>query len=175
VIKSVDGKTEGTASSRVIYYVLKTGKGFVSRTGWTIAGQSSVNGTFVAANVIDVNNTTTYWTSNLTQTMPQWVSINSNKEVTFSGLNYYLPTALAYPKNGGYPTSVQIETSMDGTAWVSKGVFAGNITPDGIQRIDLGGTTTARYLRFTVLSCVKFVSGVNQYDAIFISGILLAP
>ncbi|SMC45502.1 BT_3987 domain-containing protein [Pedobacter africanus] len=172
VIKSVDGKIEGPATNRVIYYVFKTGKPlFVNRTGWTIAGFSSQNSaTNAAGMLIDANNLATYWASSIQQSMPQWVSINFGKEVSFISLTYYLPTILVYPTQGGYPTSMRIETSMDGTTWVNKGVFAGNIV-NKMQTIDVG-QTTARYLRFTVLASAKYS---NLYDAIFISGIMLTP
>lgn len=171
VIQSVDGNVDGVASNRVVYLVFKTGKPlFVNKTGWTIAGFSSVNGTNAAATILDNNDATTYWASNITQSMPQWVAINFNRTVTFTTVNYYLPTALAYPKNGGYPTSIKIETSMDGTAWVDKGTYAGNIA-NNMQSITIG-ETTARYLRFTVLASVKYSSA---YDAVFISGISLIP
>lgn len=171
VIQSVDGKVEGPATSRVVYFVFKTGRPlFINKTGWTIAGFSSVNGTFVATNILDDNNTTTYWTSNIQQQMPQWIAINFNREITFSALNYYVPTALKYPTLGGYPTSIQIETSMDGTNWVSKGVYVGSMV-NNMQTINTG-LTTARYLRFTSLASVKYSS---TYAAIFISGISLVP
>ena len=171
VIQSVDGKTEGAATTRVLYLVFKTGKPlFVSKAGWTIAGYSSVTGTLVPANVLDNDNLNTYWAPNITQQMPQWIAINFNRDVTFLSLNYYLPTALHYPTYGGYPTSIQIETSMDGANWVSKGIFSGNISKN-MQTINTG-ITTARYLRFTGLASVKYVS---TYDCIFISGISLIP
>ncbi len=171
VIKSVDGNAEETATNQVLYYVFKTGKPlFVNKTSWTIAGFSSQNGTLAPTNLLDANNLTTYWVSNITQQMPQWVAINFNKEVTFMALNYYFPTALKYPTSGGYPTSIQIETSMDGTTWVNKGVFAGNLV-NNMQTLNTG-LTTARYLRFTSLAAVKYNSA---YDAVFISGISLIP
>lgn len=171
VIKSVDGDLKGPATKKVLYFVFKTGKPLViSKDGWTIAGFSSVNGTFAATNILDANNTTTYWTSGLTGQMPQWVSINFNTDVIFSGLTYYLPTALGYPANGGYPTSIKIETSMNGTNWTDKGTYAGNIVSNS-QSINIG-LTTARYLRFTVLTSVKYAS---TYEAIFIAGISLIP
>jgi hypothetical protein len=171
VIRSVDGKLEGPAKTEVLYYVFKTGRPMViSKTGWTIAGVSSVFNSFVAANVIDDNKTGTYWTSNITQSMPQWISINFNRDVTFSALSYSVPTLLNYPAQGGYPTSIQVETSMDGSAWVDKGIFSGNIN-NNTQTIDLG-LTTARYLRFTSLASVKYA---NVYSAIFISDISLIP
>lgn len=171
VIQSVDGKTEGAATSRVIYLVFKTGRPlFIKKAGWTIAGFSSAYSTLVAANVLDADNIGTYWASNLTGQMPQWIALNFNRDITFSALAYYIPPALSYPKYGGYPTSIQIETSMDGVNWVSKGVFAGNIV-NNTQTINTG-ITTARYLRFTALSSVKY-AGV--YEAVFISGISLFP
>lgn len=171
VIQSVDGQQEGPAASRIMYYVFKTGKPlFINKVGWTLAGFSSVNGTFAATNILDDNNTTTYWTSNINQSMPQWVAINFNREITFTGVTYYLPPLLKYPTQGGYPTSIQIETSMDGTNWVSKGVFAGNIE-NNMQTLNTG-SITGRYLRFTVLASVKYAS---TYSAIFIAGISLVP
>lgn len=171
VIQSVDDKTEGPATNRVLYLVFKTGKPlFVSKEGWTIADFSSSYNASVPANLIDNDNLNTYWTSNITAQMPQWVTISFNKEVTFTSLNYYLPPLLKYPTNGGYPTSIQIETSMDGGSWVSKGVFNGQIE-NNMQTINTG-LTTARYLRFTVLASVKYASA---YEAIFISGISLVP
>jgi hypothetical protein len=171
VIQSVDGNTDGTATSRVVYFVFKTGKPlFVNKTGWTIAGFSSANGTLAATNVLDDNNLTTYWASNIQQNMPQWFSINFNKDIVFTAVNYYLPTALKYPTLGGYPTSMKIETSMDGTNWVDKGIFAGNIV-NNAQTLDIG-ETTARYLRFTSLAVVKYNA---DYEAVFISGISLIP
>lgn len=171
VIQSVDGNVDGIATNRVLYFVFKTGKpAVINKLGWTIAAFSSQNGTFAPTTLLDDNNLTTYWASNIQQTMPQWVNISFNKELTFTALNYYLPTALRYPTLGGYPTSIQIETSMDGTTWTSKGVFAGNVV-NNMQTIQLG-ETKARYLRFTALACVKYN---NAYDAVFISGIGLVP
>ncbi len=171
VIQSVDGKAEGAVSSKVLYVVLKTGKPlFINKEGWTIAGVSSQQGTFLATNLLDNNTTTTYWTSSITAQMPQWVAFNFNKEVTYTAVNYYLPTALVYPTQGGYPTSIRIETSMDGASWTSKGEFVGNVV-NKMQTLDIGNTTS-RYLRFTSLAAVKYASA---YDCIFISDISLVP
>lgn len=171
VIQSVDGKLEGAASSRVLYLVFKTGKPlFISKDGWTIAGYSSNYTTFLPANILDANTTTTYWTSNITLAMPQWIAINFGSKITFSAVKYSVPTLLKYPTLGGYPTSIQIETSMDGTNWVSNGIFAGNIA-NNTQTINTG-LLTAGYLRFTALACVKYS---NTYNCIFISDISLVP
>lgn len=171
VIQSVDGVAEGAATKKVLYYVFKTGRPlFISKKGWSIADYSSQNGSNSPNLLLDENNSTTYWTSNTQGKMPQWVTINLNRDVTFSALSYYLPTAIQYPKSGGYPTSIKIETSMDGTTWKDKGTFAGNIQ-DNMQTISIG-ETTARYVRFTALAGVKYL---NTYDIIFISGIGLQP
>lgn len=171
VIQSVDGITEGAQSDRVIYYVFKTGKPLtINKVGWTIFSFSSVNGTFVAANILDDNNLTTYWATVLAGQMPQSIAINFNKNVTFTGVNYYLPTLLKYPTLGGYPTSIQIETSMDGISWQSRGVYAGNVV-NNMQTLNTG-SVTARYLRFTALASIKYSS---TYSVIFISGISLVP
>jgi hypothetical protein len=177
VIKAVDGKTDGAATGRVIYYVFKTGKPFfVNKSGWTITASSQNNATTNAATgLLDANNTGTYWLSAPTASMPQWVNINFNRDVDITQLIYYFPTALSYPKNGAYPTSMQIETSMDGTIWVNRGLFTGSIVnTEGTfqQTLDMGGTIKARYLRFTVLSCVKYAA---TFDAVAIAGISLKP
>lgn len=171
VIQSVDGKVEGVATERVVYLVFKTGKPlFINKDSWTIAGVSSVYATLAAVNILDNNNLSTYWASNITESMPQWIAINFNRTITFTAVNYYIPTALNYPTQGGYPTSIQIETSMDGASWTSNGIFAGAITSN-MQTLETG-EITARYLRFTSLASVKYISA---YDAIFISGISLVP
>ncbi|WP_158800445.1 discoidin domain-containing protein [Pedobacter sp. L105] len=170
VIQSVDGILEGPATSRVVYYVFKTGKPlYISKLGW-IATNSSAYLTYTATNLIDDNNLTTYWTSSITQKMPQWAVINFNRQITFSAVNYYVPSALKYPTLGGYPTSVQIETSMDGVTWMNNGVYAGNIS-NNMQTINTG-LITARYLRFTSLASVTYG---GLYNCIFISGISLLP
>ncbi|RZM27673.1 MAG: DUF1735 domain-containing protein [Pedobacter sp.] len=172
VIKSVDGNADA-APDEVFFYVFKTGKPlFINKVGWAIAAFSSNFNTFVAANLIDANATGTYWASNITQTMPQSATINFNREVTFSAVNYTLPAILVYPTQGGYPTSIKIETSMNGTTWVDKGTFAGNINAADKKQTLNTGVTTARYLRFTSLAAIKYA---NTYDAIFISDISLVP
>lgn len=175
IIQSVDGNADGIATEQVLYYVLQTGKpSVITRTGWTIAGYSSAyantSTTYPASNVLDDNNTSTMWVSDLAGKMPQWVAISFNKTVTFSSVTYYFPTAYTYPAKGGYPTSIQIETSTDGTNWDSKGVFAGNIVSN-MQTIPVG-LTTAKYLRFTSLASVKYSA---TYECIFISGIMVNP
>jgi hypothetical protein len=171
VIQSVDGTPDGAATDQVVYLVFKTGHpAILSKSGWTIAANSSYNGTFTAANVLDKDDQVTYWVSNIAQQMPQYFTINFNRTVTFSALNYYFPPVLTYPANGGYPTSIQIETSMDGTNWTSNGIFTGNLA-NNMQTLNTG-TATAGYLRFTVLSSVKYAA---TYSAVFISGIELLP
>lgn len=171
VIQSVDGNTEGAGTTKVCYYVFKTGPaGAISKEGWSITAYSSASGSNLPAKLIDDNELTTYWTTNITQSMPQWVIINFGSDVAFSAVNYYLPTVLKYPTLGGYPTSVKIETSMDGTTWEVKGTYEGNIA-NNMQTLHTG-VTTARYLRFTVLSSVIYSS---TYNIVSISGIKLLP
>jgi hypothetical protein len=173
IIQSVDGKTGGPATTRVLYLVFKTGKPTILlKDGWTIAGFSSSYSTFVPANVLDNNTTGTYWTSNITLQMPQWIAINFNTTLTFSAVTFTVPTLLKYPTQGGYPTSIQIETSMDGTTWVSNGIYAGNISATTYMQTISTGNVTGKYLRFTALSCVKYAS---TYSCIFISDIGLLP
>jgi len=171
IIQSVDGKTENSIGNQTLYIVFKTGKpAFILRDGWTIQSVSSYYSTFLSTKAIDADDANTYWTTSLTLPMPQWIVINFNSSQTFSAVNYFVPPLLKYPTLGGYPTSIQIETSMDGTTWVNKGIFAGNIV-NNTQTLNVG-LTTAKYLRFTSLASVKYS---NTYTAIFISGIGLIP
>ncbi|ANI89662.1 sialidase [Arachidicoccus ginsenosidimutans] len=170
VIQSIDGNVQDIAKEQVFYVVFKAGKPtFIRKTKWTIAGVSSSYSTYVATNILD-DNPATYWTSNITQSMPQWIAINFNQEISFSAVTYRLPTSLYYPNYGGYPTSIKIETSMDGTNWIDNGTFAGDIS-NNMQTLNTG-EVTANYLRFTSLSCVPYASA---YNAIFISEIGLVP
>lgn len=170
VIQSVDGQTEGPATESVRYYVFKTGRpAVINKNGWTIADYSSHFNTFVPQNLLD-NSLTTYWTSNITQQMPQWVTINFNRQITFSAISYGVPSLLNYPTQGGYPTSIQIETSLDGQTWVDNGIYEGNINNNS-QTLPTG-LTTATHLRFKVLSAVSYAA---VYQAIFINDITLLP
>jgi hypothetical protein len=170
-IQSVDGKTENSIGNQTLYLVFKTGRpAFILRDGWTIQSVSSYYSTFLSTKAIDADDANTYWTTALTSPMPQWIVINFNSSQTFSAVNYFVPPLLKYPTLGGYPTSIQIETSMDGTTWVNKGIFASNIV-NNTQTLNVG-LTTAKYLRFTSLASVKYS---NTYTAIFISGIGLIP
>ncbi len=171
VIQSVDGTVEGAASDKILYYVFRTGKpAFITKQGWTIMDFSSSFNAFVPANLLDENNATTYWTSNITLQMPQWVTINFNTDVLFSAVRYYLPTALNYPSLGGYPSLIKIETSTNGVVWDDRGTFESAIA-NNMQSLETG-EITARYLRFTALEAVKY-AGV--YEAVFIAGISLVP
>lgn len=170
VIESVDGIEGDIATERVVYYVFRTGKpGSISKAGWSITAYSSANGANLPAKVIDNDEAATYWTSNTAQKMPQWFVVDFGAELNFTALNYYIPPAIKYPTGGGHPTSVQIEVSMDGTNWVDKGIFEGNIK-DNMQTLELG-ETTARYMRFTVLAAAFY----STYNIVFISGIKLVP
>jgi len=170
-IQAVDGNTENKIGNQTMYFVFKTGKpSFILRDGWTIQSVSSYYSTFLSTKAIDVDDANTYWTTALTSPMPQWIVISFNSSQTFSAVNYFIPPLLKYPTQGGYPTSIQIETSMDGTTWVNKGIFVGNIV-NNTQTLPVG-LTTAKYLRFTSLASVKYSSA---YTCIFISGIGLIP
>jgi len=171
VIKAVDGKADGAASTQVLYFVFHTGKpAFISKAGWTIAAYSSALNPLLPTNMIDNDEAGTYWASNLSQQMPQYATIAFNTQITFSAVNYYFPPSLKYPTYGGYPTSIRIETSEDGVSFTNNGTFAGNLV-NNMQTLNTG-ITTARYLRFTALACAPYG---GTYNCIFISGIKLVP
>ncbi|MFZ4261939.1 discoidin domain-containing protein [Sphingobacterium sp. HJSM2_6] len=171
VIKSIDGKALELENERVIYYVFKTGKPLtINKSAWTIEQYSSYNPGLSPTNLLDANNETTMWSTNISEKMPQWVLINFNKELRFSSLTYYLPKLINFPTDGGYPTKVKIEVSSDGQSWTDKGTFDSNIQQP-MQTLEIG-ESTARMLRFTVLQSVKYL---NLYEMIIIGGISINP
>ncbi len=174
-ITTIDGVAQDPRSRKVVYYVLTTGDGlYLDNTGFTLtATASSVNGANSAANAVDANLLGTYWLSNITQALPQWLNIDLKRDVTFSGLEYYFPTAVAYATVGGNTTSVQIETSSDNVIWANKGTYAVDVkNTDRMSIINLASPVTARYVRINVLAAAPYVSGGVTYSVCFVGGIL---
>jgi len=175
-IAAVDGVMQDPKTRKVVYYVFNTGEAlYVDHTGYTLtATASSVNGTNVAGRAVDASTLGTYWLSNITQSLPQWVSIDFGRNVTFSGLDYFFPTAVVYATVGGNTTSAKIETSADNVTWTDKGTYAVDIkNTERKQTLNLPSLTTARYLRFTVLAAAPFLSGGISYSVGFVGGIVL--
>lgn len=171
-IASVDGEVQDPKIRRVVYYVFNTGDAvYVDHTGYTLtATASSTNGTNVAGRAVDGNTLGTYWLSNITQALPQWISIDFGREINFSGLDYFFPTAANYATLGGNTTSVKLETSSDNTTWTDKGTYAVDIkNAERKQTLNLPSLTTARYLRFTILAAVPY----SGYSVGFVSEILM--
>lgn len=178
-IASVDGQVQDPKTRRVIYYVFNTGEAtYVDHTGFTLtATASSTLGVNVAARVIDSgpNQTgTTFWASSNLVPLPQWVSIDFGRNVTFPAFDYFFPTAVT-PAVGGYTTSAKVETSSDNINWVDKGTYAIDVN-NALKRqtITMPSLTTARYLRFTILAATPYnASATIIYNIGFVSGILL--
>jgi hypothetical protein len=175
VIASVDGQVQDPKTRRVVYYVFNTGDAlYVDHTGFTLtATASSTSGTNVAGRAVDAATGTTYWASATTASLPQFVSIDFGRDVNFSGLDYFFPTAVT-PTIGGYTTSAKVETSSNGTIWVDKGTYTVNVNNTlKKQTINLPSLTTARYLRFTILTATPYVSGTVTFSIGFVGGIVL--
>lgn len=175
VIASVDGQVQDPKTRRVVYYVFNTGDAlYVDHTGYTLtATASSTAGTNVAGRAVDAATGTTYWASATTVALPQWVSIDFGREVNFSGLDYFFPTAVT-PAMGGYTTSARVETSSNNTTWTDRGTYTVDVNNTlKKQTINLPGLTTARYLRFTILTSTPYISGTLTYSIGFVGGILL--
>ncbi|HWW42010.1 discoidin domain-containing protein [Pedobacter sp.] len=171
-IASVDGQVQDPKTRRVVYYVFNTGDAvYVDHTGYTLtATASSTNGGNVAGRAVDGNTLGTYWLSNITQSLPQWISIDFGREINFSGLDYFFPTAANYQTLGGNTTSVKLETSSDNTTWIDKGTYAVDIKNTARkQTLNLPSLTTARYLRFTILAAAPY----SGYSVGFIGEILM--
>jgi hypothetical protein len=175
VIASIDGIPQDPKTRRVVYYVFNTGDGrYVDHTGFTpTATASSTAGANTASRVIDANISGTYWASATTATLPQFVTIDFIRDVTFSGLDYYLPTVIT-PATGGFTTSAKIETSLNGTTWTDKGTYVVDVNNvEKLQTLNLPSATTARYVRFTILAATPYIAGGVTYSVGFVGGILL--
>lgn len=174
-IESVDGQVQDPKTRKVIYYVFNTGDAlYVDHTGFTpTATASSTGGVNAPGRAVDANTTGTYWLSATTAVLPQFVTADFIREVTFSGLDYFIPTAVT-PTTGGYTTSAKVETSSNGTTWADKGTYAVDVTNAARkQTIHLPALTTARYLRFTILTATPFVQSGISYSVGFVGGIVL--
>jgi hypothetical protein len=175
-ITSVDGKPQDPVTRRVVYYVFKTGEPlYIDHTGFTVtATGSSTLGNNVASRAVDAATGTTFWASSNTVPLPQFVTIDYARNVTFSGLDYFFPTAITKTV-GGYTTSAKVETSSDNITWIDKGTYAVNVDNTlKKQTITLPSLTTARYLRFTILAATPYnASATVVYNIGFVSGILL--
>jgi hypothetical protein len=175
-ITSVDGKPEDPVTRRVVYYVFKTGEPlYLDHTGFTVtATGSSTLLSNTASRVVDAATGTTFWASSNTVPLPQYVTIDYARNVTFSGIDYFFPTAITKTA-GGYTTSAKVETSTDNITWTDRGTFAINV--DNAlkkQTITLPSLTTARYLRFSILEATPYnASATVVYNVGFVSGILL--
>lgn len=174
-ITSIDGQNQDPKTRKVVYYVFNTGDAlYVDHTGFTLtATASSTGGANSAGRAVDANTTGTYWLSATTASLPQFVTADFAREITFSGLDYFIPTVLT-PTTGGYTTSAKVETSSNGTIWTDKGIYAVDVTnATRKQTINLPTLTTARYLRFTILTATPFVQSGTSYSVGFVGGIVL--
>lgn len=174
-IVAIDGQPQDPATRRVVYYVFNTGDPlYLDNTGYTLtATASSTSGTNTAAKAVDATTSTTYWASATTASLPQWVSIDFARNVTFSGLDYFFPSAVT-ATTGGYTTSAKVETSLDNVTWTDKGTYAVDVNNSAkMQTINLASLTTARYLRFTILAATPYTAGTVTYSIGFVGGILL--
>ncbi|HEY0271987.1 MAG TPA: discoidin domain-containing protein [Chitinophaga sp.] len=167
VVQSVDGTEGDAAKDQVLFIVVKTGKAAViSKLGWKIQSVSSEDPYNPAINLLDTDDNTLWATD---EGMPQYVVLDLDGAVDFSAVTYRTP-APYYTDQGGYARQVKIEISMDGQNWEDKGTYDGQ-TSDATQVITLG-SSTARYLRFTVLSVEPFF---GAYNMALIGGIGLLP
>ncbi|MFN0290378.1 discoidin domain-containing protein [Pedobacter helvus] len=171
-ITSVDGKPQDPVKRRVVYYVFNTGEAlYVDHTGYApTATASSTAGSNAASRAIDANTGGTYWASATTAALPQWLNIDYGRNVTFSGLDYFFPTAVT-PAVGGYTTSAKIETSTDNTNWTDRGTYAIDVNNAAKkQTLNLPAPATGRYVRFTILAATPYS---NTFSIGFVAGILL--
>lgn len=175
-IASIDGQPQDPGTRSVVYYVFNTGDAlYVDHTGFTLtATASSTLGTNTPAKAIDATTGTTFWASSNTVPLPQWLNIDFARNVTFTGFDYFFPTTLT-TANGGLTTSAKVETSLDNITWVDKGTYAVNVNNTArVQTINMPSLTTARYLRFTILTANPYVASATViYNIGFVGGLVL--
>ncbi|MHA4896381.1 discoidin domain-containing protein [Pedobacter sp. PWIIR3] len=175
-IASVDGVSQDPKTRKVIYYVFNTKEPrYVSHTGFTVtATASSTFGTNVASRAVDATTGTTFWASSNTIPLPQFLTIDYGRSLTFTGLDYFFPTGITAAM-GGLTTSAKVETSSDNVTWTDKGTHTINVSNAArMHTINFPSATTARYLRFTILAANPYIASATiTYNIGFVGGILL--
>ncbi len=170
VIQSVNGQKNAVAPGEVMYLVFKAGKASViGKAEWKIVSVSSEWEPGMAVEAIDNILTTGGWASDPYGSMPQNIVIDFGYPVTFSAVTDH-PRYYEIGQQGGVPTKVKIELSMDGTSWTDKGTF--DLEHLEEQVIDMGGECTAQYMRFTVLEATLMF---GAYEAVYLTEIGLNP
>jgi hypothetical protein len=168
VIKTVDDQApERTSQGQVIYLLIKTTSIYgspISKASWSITSYSSelsaANG---PAKVLD--NTSSYWLTSLTGSMPQYVTIDMGQSYNIKTVTYQDWVYYAY---GANPTQIMIELSTDGNTWANMGTFTDTAPSFLVKNLPMNPVTPARYIRFTVLQATKYV---NTYTAVAIAEI----
>lgn len=167
VIANVDADANPVTPGQVFYIVVKTGKRpTISKDNWKIVSVTSEDPTAPATELLD-NAPSTVWGTQFGVPMPQGVTIDFGEQLSFRRLSYTTPAD--YFAYGGYATKVKIEVSDNGSTWIDKGSFDGTTKP--IMEEIVLGATSARYLRFTVLSSAPFFG----FDILFLGDISLYP
>lgn len=151
VIESIDGNTEAVnPSANTLFLIVHTGKSpFIDKTPWKITEFSSEYAAdYSPAAAID-KDMSTYWFSDDIEGMPQYFTVDMG--------SIYQLTSIIYSNYninyGGYPTQMNIQTSVDGITWNDQGNFTGDAVAS--QSLDFEATPS-RYFKFTVLEIVPF-------------------
>lgn len=161
VIKSVDGQSPGKIGKGQIIYLLFRATGIdygipISKTSWSIVSYSSTYSISVypATYVLD-NKPGTQWVSNLTGSMPQYVTIDMGQSYNLKTVTYQNWASFAA---GANPTQIMIELSTDGNSWVNAGTYTDTAPGTAVKNLKLNTVTPARYIRFTVLKASVYAS-----------------
>jgi len=119
-----------------------------SKAGWTVAAYGTQRSGYPATNAID-GNVNTIWSSNAGGS--DYIEINFGSSQTFSIVELTNRPTAANNDNRGQPHSFEIQTSPDGSAWTSQGIFSGpqNIATTNAYTLS-GAPVTAHYLKIIV-------------------------
>ncbi|PZP49110.1 MAG: hypothetical protein DI598_08590 [Pseudopedobacter saltans] len=144
----------------------------LSRTGW-VASANSTSGTYVPANAID-NNVTSSWASARTPTVasPVTYTIDMRTTNTMRSIRY-TPNSSSAAWRSYDIIQAQIYTSMDGVNWTQQGVFNGTpvssasnlIVPD-YKYINFVNPISTRYLRLSITKSTGALTAIIELNPI---------
>lgn len=119
------------------------------RTGWTSTASAGT-----PANALD-GSTTTRWTTSANQAGSEWIQFDLGANTLFNRLSID-NSGFA----GDYPRNLNVETSMNGTTWLSVANLAGT---DGVTSIKFS-PQVARYVRLAQTSTASVWWSVGEFN-----------
>lgn len=129
-------------------------------TGWSILGKNSEDMDGLASSILD-NNRHTFWHSawRTGQPHPHWIAVDMGAERSFKGLAFRQRDNLY-----GALKDVNVYQSTNGTQWTLLKSFQLHDVTGSWINVDLGATTSTRYLKIEALNAWGDVFYANFAD-----------